>query len=107
MADVSKKAVVRAEKCGRNVVSYTLEDGTILSADEMKDLLLAGESIEGVRLQKSQGKVWVRLHPLIPVTSGALVVTARNRALQKRQNDRDLLAKGIAEEVAELICLAE
>lgn len=103
MADnVSVRIVERAEKSGRNITSYTLSDGEVLSADEMKDALLAGEEIGNVRLQRAGGKVWVRLRPTVPVTVATLVTTARSRAARKREALQEQLKQGFAEELSEL-----
>ena len=103
MADVCKRIVERAEKSGRNITSYILSNGETLSPDEMKDALLAGEEIENVRLQKSAGKVWVRLRPTVPVINSTLVSTARSRAARRREVQQEQLASGLDEELEELL----
>lgn len=101
--DVPAREVVRAEKSGRNIVSYTLSDGSVLSADEMRDTLLAGEIIGKVRVQQAGNKVWVRLRPTVPITVSDLVSTARTRTARKRQALQEQMAKGFAEELSELL----
>lgn len=99
---MSKRIVERAEKSGRNIISYTLTNGDTLTVDEMKDALLSGEEIGNVRLQKSGGKVWVRLRPTVPVINSTLVATARGRAARRREVLQEQLRQGFAEELAEL-----
>ena len=102
MGEEGLRTVVRAERSGRNIASYTLSTGEVLSVDELKDLLLAGEEVGNVRLQRTGGKVWVRLRATVPVTVSTLVATARNRAVRRRELMHEQMQRGFEEELSEL-----
>ena len=95
--------VIYAEKSGRNIISYTLSDGSSVTVDELRDRLLAGEEIGGVRLQSSNGKTWLRLHKSVPVRNAALALAARTRVLKKKSLEKEQVRLGFEEELAELM----
>ena len=100
MADLS---VISAERSGRNIVSYRLSDGQVLTGDALKDLLMSGEKIDGATVQYTEKGAWVRLRRSIPVTKCSLAVSARSRVARKREKEKELLRAGLAEELSELI----
>lgn len=105
MASEKVVKVVSVEKGNGVTASYTLSTGEKVTPDELKERLLAGESIEGVRLQRSGERSWIRLSAKVPTTQPSLATIARARHSNKHNALEAQLRKGFEEELSELIAL--